>query len=134
MERRSKRCIDETENMFAPVVNSMFIKAKGLQKAQQIIRQVESMVKTMKAAFRDNLQNLDWMSDVSRKAAETKLDEMVDLIGYPDSILNSTVLDQMYSGVTVKKDCYLLNTVAYSQFDRQRQSQLFFAQYNRSDW
>ena len=91
------------------------------------------MVETMKAAFHDNLKTLRWMSPASRLSAETKLEQMVELIGYPDSILNDTFLDQMYEGVSVKKDSYLLNTVAYSQFDRQRQMKLYFDVYDRLD-
>ena len=85
----------------------------------------------MVSAFKDNLPTLKWMSEGSRQSASAKLDHMVQLVGYPDSILNDTFLDEMYQGVEVKRDTYLLNTVAYSQFDRQRQLRLYFDVYDR---
>ena len=97
------------------------------------LSQVQTMVKTMVSAFKDNLPTLKWMSEGSRQSASAKLDHMVQLVGYPDSILNDTFLDEMYEGVEVKRDTYLLNTVAYSQFDRQRQLRLYFDVYDRYD-
>ena len=59
------------------------------------------MVDTIKLALKDNLQYLDWMSDVSHVAAETKLDQMINLVGYPDYILNTTWADILYSDLAI---------------------------------
>ena len=59
------------------------------------------MVDTMKAAFKENLPRLHWISNASLAAAESKLEEMVDLIGYPDFVLNSTWVDKIYSDLII---------------------------------
>ena len=58
MERKSKRCIDETEHMFSPVINAMYIKAKGIQKARTIVRQVSTTLHTINPCFLFELNNL----------------------------------------------------------------------------
>ena len=65
------------------------------------MEQVDAMVETMKLAFKENLPNLDWMTNASRAAAEAKLEQMVDLIGYPNFVLNSTWVDSVYSDLTI---------------------------------
>ena len=56
---------------------------------------------TIKLALKENLQHLDWMSDMSHVAAETKLDQMINLVGYPDYILNTTWADILYSDLAI---------------------------------
>ena len=59
------------------------------------------MVNTMKSAFKENLPNLNWMSNVSLEAAESKLEQMVDLIGYPEFVMNSSWVDSIYADLIV---------------------------------
>ena len=46
-ERRS-RCVKETEELFAPAVTNLFIKAKGVKESEAAVEQVEDMVHAMK--------------------------------------------------------------------------------------
>ena len=59
------------------------------------------MVNTMKSAFKENLPNLKWMSNVSLDAAESKLEQMVDLIGYPEFVLNTSWVDSIYADLII---------------------------------
>lgn len=45
---------------------------------------METMVDNLKAAFREHIQNLNWMSDSTKTKAIDKLNAMVKRIGYPD--------------------------------------------------
>jgi predicted metalloendopeptidase len=66
------------------------------------------MVDVMKGAFRKNLDSLTWLSSTSLKAAEAKLANMVDLVGYPKLVLNATWLDSVYREAEVVDDDYLV--------------------------
>ena len=52
--------------------------------------------------------SLSWLSPSSLKSAGAKLANMVDLIGYPKLVLNTTWLDQVYADVDVSDDDYLV--------------------------
>ncbi|HET7119461.1 MAG TPA: M13 family metallopeptidase [Hanamia sp.] len=64
---------------------------------------MEKMVDNLKAAFKEHIQNLDWMSDSTKAKALDKLNAMVKKIGYPDKwkdyssihINRSSVIDNM---------------------------------------
>ena len=71
------------------------------------------MVEIMQQAFKKNLSKLSWMSAKSLKAAEAKLDHMVDLIGYPKFVLNSTWTDDLYKNVNISTETYLMNLVTH---------------------
>ena len=64
------------------------------------------MVNTMKAAFKENLPRLEWMSNGSLAAAEIKLEQMVDLIGYPEFVLNSSWVDSIYADLSITEGNY----------------------------
>ena len=67
--------------MFAPAVTAMYIRAKGVKDSEDVVEEVDTMVDVMKTAFKHNLPKLSWMSEESLRAAENKLEHMVDLIG-----------------------------------------------------
>ena len=73
----------------------------GSNKSKELIKEVDDMVNTMKAAFKENLPRLEWISKGSLSAAESKLEQMVDLIGYPEFVLNSSWVDSIYSGLSI---------------------------------
>eukprot|EP00095_Tigriopus_kingsejongensis_P004755 snap_masked-scaffold510_size151595-processed-gene-0.9 protein:Tk04755 transcript:snap_masked-scaffold510_size151595-processed-gene-0.9-mRNA-1 annotation:"endothelin-converting enzyme" len=132
--QRKERCLKETEDMFAPVVTAMYIRDKGVEASEQIVQQVDMMVDIMKAAFKHNLQKLSWMSAFSLEAAEEKLEHMVDLIGYPKAVLNTTWLDAFFRDADIDPSDYLSNVVTFRSFSRQKEIIQFFDAYRRGHW
>lgn len=45
---------------------------------------MQDMVANLRAAYRERIMQLDWMSDVTKKQAVVKLDAIMPKIGYPD--------------------------------------------------
>ena len=91
---KRESCLKKTERNFSPVITSMYIKSKGVDKSQHAMDQVAMMVQSMQEAFRQNLDFIPWMSAESAEAAKAKLEHMADLIGYPTFVLNDTWLNQ----------------------------------------
>ena len=91
---KRESCLKQTESAFPPVITSMYIKSKGIDKSQHAMDQVTMMVQSMQEAFRQNLDFIPWMSRDSAEAAKAKLEHMADLIGYPTFVLNDTWLNQ----------------------------------------
>ena len=55
--------------------------------------QVEAMVEDLRAAFRDRINGLEWMSDTTKEKALAKLDAFTYKIGYPDKWEDVSDLD-----------------------------------------
>jgi predicted metalloendopeptidase len=102
------------------VVTAMYVRHKSVAASKSLVQEVDMMVDTMKVAFSSTLQSLPWMSAPSRAAALEKLAGMMDLIGYPEQVLNSTWLNAKYSEVEVTDD-YLMNIVAFQSHQRKEQ-------------
>ncbi|MEO9022275.1 MAG: M13 family metallopeptidase [Ginsengibacter sp.] len=88
---------------------------------------MEKMVDNLKAAFKEHIENLDWMSDSTKAKAVDKLTAIVKKIGYPDKWKD-------YSSIHINRA---------SVIDNIRQADMWIYQYNidklgkpvdRSEW
>ena len=61
--------------------------------------QAVRMIKEIKDAFTRNLPNLSWMDKETRESARAKAKAVIDMIGFPEYILNKTALDERYEKV-----------------------------------
>ena len=102
----------------------MYVRHKTVEASEALVEEVDMMVDTMKDAFSENLKKLTWMSENSQNAAQEKLSGMMDLIGYPEQVLNSTWLNKKYSEVEVTKD-YLMNIIAFQSHQRKEGMKLY---------
>jgi putative endopeptidase len=85
------------------------------------------MVDDLKSALRDKIQNLDWMGPETRAAALKKLDELGIKIGYPDKWRD-------YSNLQIKAQPHVLNVLAASAFETQRQLAKIGKPVDRTEW
>ncbi len=76
-------------------------------------KRVEAMVTTIKAIFRQRLEENSWLSKATREAAVDKLDRLVIEVGYPKEWTD-------YSRIDIKRDDYFGNIVRYNAFDVRR--------------
>ena len=76
--------------------------------------QVVGILHGIRAALKDDLSTLSWMSPETRKAAIHKLDLMQERIGYPDKWRD-------YSKLVIKRDSYVQNVIRANEFEQKRQ-------------
>jgi len=131
--RRGEQCLKQTEDVFGPVVTAMYVRHKTIEASKTLVEEVDLMVDTMKEAFSTTLKSLHWMTSDSQTAALHKLANMMDLIGYPEQVLNSTWLNAKYSEVEVSDD-YLMNIVAFQSHQRKEGMKVFTRPYQRGSW
>lgn len=56
------------------------------------------------------------MDNKTRQSAIEKLDAFKTYIGYPDQLLNDTLVNQYYQNLTVDKEEYFKNVFGYNKF------------------
>ncbi|RTZ49506.1 hypothetical protein EJ377_02895 [Chryseobacterium arthrosphaerae] len=66
---------------------------------------MDELISNLTKAFAKRIQQLDWMSDATKKTAEEKLNAISRKIGYPDKWRD-------YSKVNIDKKKYFENTIA----------------------
>lgn len=77
-EESWRSCVTDANNVMGFAVGAMFVKQRFHGEAKPL---AEAMISSVKQAFKDNFDNLDWMDDETRKVAREKADAITDMIG-----------------------------------------------------
>lgn len=57
------------------------------------------MIANLKRAFKSLVKEADWVDPVTKSVIINKVDSMVELVGHPSWILNSTAMEEYYKTV-----------------------------------
>jgi putative endopeptidase len=108
---RWKRILQEVDHDLGEALGQLYVEKKFTPEAKQ---RALVMVNDLKNALRDKIQNLDWMGPETRESALKKLDVLGVKIGYPDKWRD-------YSKLQIKAQPHVLNALAASAFETERQ-------------
>jgi putative endopeptidase len=124
MEPRWKRCVKATDQNLGMALGQLYVdKTFGPEGKERTLK----MVKAIEIAMQQDIGQLTWMSDTTKKQAYTKLNTIVNNIGYPDQWRN-------YSSVVIKSDDYAGNTERAAEFEVKRQYAKIDKPTDRKDW
>jgi putative endopeptidase len=121
---RWRRCVIESDARLGEALGKAFVEETFGPQAKADMLQ---MVQDIKNAMRQDIDAAPWMSGETKKAAMTKLEAVVDRIGYPDTWRD-------YSSIRVAKDDALGNRQRALQFNRQRDLQKIGQPVDRGEW
>jgi putative endopeptidase len=85
------------------------------------------LVGNLKLALKEHIQNLSWMTDVTKTKALTKLEKINVKIGYPDKWKD-------YSKLQISKDSYLMNVLNSSKFEMEENLAKIGKPVDRTEW
>ena len=101
------RAIEEiTGSVLADVLGKAFVKVHFSPAAKA---KVNSMVDNLLSVFRGRIDQLDWMSDVTKKEALIKLNAIGRKLGYPD-------VWEDYSSLNISKTSYFENIITLNKY------------------
>jgi putative endopeptidase len=124
MRPRWRRCIVATDNAMGEILGQAFVKKHFTPAAKARARE---MVKNIRAELRQRLARLTWMSDPTKAKAYRKLDAIIDKIGYPDKWRD-------YSALEIGDGPYVVNALAASRFETQRDLAKVGRPTDRAEW
>ena len=73
-------------------------------------KRMVDLVDNLKEAFKDRINNAEWMNDATKARAIEKLGTIMVKVGYPDKWRD-------YSGLEIKEDSYFANVIRSNEFD-----------------
>ena len=59
------------------------------------------MLDEIKSAFTQTVKGIDWMDEETKKDTLLKVKDMVSFVGYPEWLLNKTVIEVYYEDVSM---------------------------------
>jgi putative endopeptidase len=120
---RAKRCVEAVgdampESLGQPFVDRAF---PGVSKTA-----ADQMVDAIIASIGDDIDNLSWMSDETKKMARVKLGKLAKMTGYPDTW-------KTYD-FAIKRDDFAGNELRAAAFDAKRDRSRAGKPFDRAEW
>jgi len=107
---RWRKCIAATDNYVGEALGQEFVKRTFTPEAKARMNQ---MIDNLIAAFRERIQQLDWMGPETKQQALVKLSTFKRKIGFPDKLRG-------YQGLAIDRKSFFENTVRGSGFEISR--------------
>jgi predicted metalloendopeptidase len=124
IEPRWKRCVKSTDISLGMALGQLYVdrtfSPEGKERTLKLVQGIEN-------AMRQDIGQLQWMSDATKQKAYEKLNTIVNNIGYPDTWRD-------YSSVVIKSDDYAGNSVRTGAFEVQRLYKKIDRPTDRKDW
>lgn len=121
---RWRRAVDATNAALGEAIGKLYVD-RHFPPAAKV--RMEQLVDNLLAEFAIGIEQLDWMSTDSKKAAQEKLSKFNVKIGYPDKW-------QDYSALAVKRDDLLGNVQRATAFDYQYMIDKLGQPIDRDEW
>lgn len=121
---RWKRVVSATDKAIGEAVGQEYVEVTFTPDAKT---KALSLVNKIKEVLREDLSQLDWMSETTRKNAVEKLDDLRLKIGYPDKWRD-------YSKLEVNRDSYMKNVLAADEFEFRRQLDKVGRPVDKNEW
>ncbi|HTB32441.1 MAG TPA: M13 family metallopeptidase [Bacteroidia bacterium] len=107
MEPMWKRAVGSTSGGMGELLGQLYVKKYFSPEAKQ---KVYDMVQHLIAAYKERLNNLDWMDAATKKAAIDKLDKVTLKLCYPDKWRD-------YSKLQINRDSWVQNAMRVNAFE-----------------
>jgi putative endopeptidase len=103
---RWKRVVDQTDDFLGPLIGQVYIREYLPAGTKEKLTEIGNAIKVV---YAERIRALDWMSEVTKKKALSKLDGMIMKVGYPDQWKDMSKLE-------ITRDSYLQNAIRSNQW------------------
>ncbi|CAO1440505.1 unnamed protein product [Diamesa serratosioi] len=107
-QSRSAYCTSTVNKLMGMAVSYLIVEPDF---AVSIKPKVETMVANIQKSFKTLVRHTTWMDWETKKSTLEKTDKMVSLIGFPEWIINKTLLERHYKGIKINSTTFLDNIV-----------------------
>jgi putative endopeptidase len=121
---RWRRCVTFADRDLGEALGQAYVARAFPPESKQ---RTETMVHSIEAALGKDIDQLDWMSAATKKAAREKLTAIEEKFGYPKAWID-------YSSVTIGRESLATNMHAASSFELHRQLKKIGKPVDRGEW
>lgn len=124
MRPRWKRVLGVTNGALGEAVGKLYVEKYFPKEAKD---RMLKLIENLRTAFEKRISNLDWMSDITKEKAISKLKGITVKVGYPDKWKD-------YSKLEIKENSYYENIINARKFSFNRNIQKLGKPYDKSEW
>jgi putative endopeptidase len=121
---RWKRCVNLVDGELGEALGQKYVDATfGPDGKARMLKMVDALEKSLA----EDIHDLSWMSDETKKQAKVKLDAIRNKIGYPDVYRD-------YSSITITSDDLIGNIARADEFEQKRDVAKIDKPLDRKEW
>jgi putative endopeptidase len=124
LQPRWKRVVAKTSSSLGEALGQVYVERAF---PPQTKARADEMIENLRATVGARIQNLDWMSDETKKQALAKLAAFTSKIGYPDEWRD-------YSKLDIERQSYVANVRAANAFEMRRNLDKIGQPIDRNEW
>ncbi len=121
---RWKRVLDAEEQAMGFMLGQLYVEKYYPPEEKE---RYEKIVDNVVEAYRNRIQNLDWMSATTKEKALVKLNAITKKVGYPDTWRD-------YSSLEIKRDSYVQNSIRANQYLAAYEASKLSKPVDRTEW
>jgi len=119
-----KRAVQNTSGSMGELLGQLYVKKYFSPEAKQ---KVYDIVQHLIAAYKERLNNLDWMDAATKKAAIEKLNKVTLKLCYPDKWRD-------YSKLELKRDAWVSNAIRINEFEAAYNMSKYGKPVDKTEW
>ena len=124
IQARWKRCVNLTDRELGEALGQRYVEAAFPPESKA---RMLKMVDALETSLDEDIHNLSWMSDETKKQAKVKLEAIRNKIGYP-------AVWRDYTSVVIQPDALLENIQRANEFEAKRQIAKIDKPLDRKEW
>ena len=121
---RWKRAVSLVEGSLGEVIGQIYVEQHFPPAAK---KRMDELVQYLIEAYRESIENLDWMTEETKQKALVKLDKFTPKIGFPDKWKD-------YSSLEINRDDLVGNVRRANAFEHEREAAKIGAPLDRDEW
>ncbi|MFN8165390.1 MAG: M13 family metallopeptidase [Bacteroidia bacterium] len=124
IQTRWKRMVQMTDGMVGDAVGQLYVAKHFPPEAK---KKADELVSNLIGVYKERIEKLDWMSDVTKKKALEKLAAITRKIGYPDKWKD-------YAGLDISRDNFFQNLMNIMKWNYQYEVNKIGKPVDRLEW
>lgn len=124
LQPRWRRCVAATDDAVGEALGQEFVKKAFTPEAK---KRMEELINNLFAAYKERIQQLEWMGPETKEKALAKLATFKRKIGYPDVLRG-------YEGLQIDRASYATNAYRSSEFQVKRNLKDINQEVDRTRW
>uniref|UniRef100_A0A3B5M6J5 Neprilysin n=1 Tax=Xiphophorus couchianus TaxID=32473 RepID=A0A3B5M6J5_9TELE len=126
-----RQCALYVNNNLDKAVGRLYVQEAFSEKSKELM---EEMIKDIREVFISNLDDLSWMDEETKKAAEEKARAIRERIGYSEDIMNDKYLNNEYKDLSYSGEEYFENILQNLEYVQKKRLRRLRVKVNKEEW
>ncbi|KAM4771129.1 neprilysin [Rhinophrynus dorsalis] len=126
-----RSCVSHLNKLLSDVFGRLYVKETFSEDSKAVI---EDIISEIRKAFLETLEELKWMDTKTKQKAAIKASRIVEMIAFPEEIMNDDKLNQHYAELDFKEYEYFENKLNIFEFAQKQLTSRLRKKVDKKEW